>query len=395
MAVGWALTTIIFASVGTILVESGLPVEVARTKRQEKCSDLTEGITKKCIPYYFLINSTMELDDNDTQNFTSNVCEGDCGRMIYRYLVDCNVVLNGVSGAALLDLVCATPTINGTRCINVSSSFYDTETKLSNVCSAPDNECNDTCNSAITAQISAMGCCFYTYYGLLLGTDFVNKLFNSCGANITVCDGGFSNQTIPLPENYCPEVSIDGIPNACRDFIQFDNILELASTDPDQFVSSFCKEECAKPLYDYFKECDKVSKNSTAPTLDLMCTSNPEGKECVEIIFDQTFDGVCNDVETSNQCLTDCSAALQKLSDDYGCCFYSQAALLGNVDVDDILHNKCSVETPGLCEKGGISGDVIDAPGGKVYDDDTGDTSAFKASVAMVFTILLLGTIIH
>ena len=211
-------------------------------------------------------------------------------------------------------------------------------------------------------------------------------------------------------ENYCPEVSIDGIPDACHDFIQFDNILQFAFTDPDPFVSSFCKGECAKPLYDYFKECDKVSKNSTAPTLDLMCTSNPEGKECVKMMSDafvqQTHFNTCISLDTSDQCPTGCSAALQRITDDYGCCHYSLFILFGNED--ETLLDKCSLKTPGLCKKGGISGDVIDAPGGKVYDDDTGDASApggkvhdddtgdvsaFKASVTIVFTVLLLGTI--
>lgn len=409
MAVGWALTVLIFASVSTILVESGLPAEVARTKREEECGGLANSTSQECLRNYSLIspdNST--VDSNDTQTFISNVCEGECGREIYDYLVKCNVVLSGVSSAALLDLVCATPAINGvsdTRCIAVSSSFYDTLTRLSSECTflaAPDKECDATCNSTIAAQINAMGCCFYTYYGLSLGTNYVNYLFSSCGADITACDGGFSNQTIPLPdsyENYCPEVSINGIPNSCRNFIQFDNILQFASTDPDRFVSSFCEGQCAKPLYDYFKDCDKVSRNSTAPTLDFMCTSNPKGKECVQFISDpslqQTFDGVCKGIETSDECPTGCSAALQTISNDYGCCFYTQAALVGNVDVDDILHDKCSVETPGLCKKGGISGNVIDAPGGDDTggNDDTGNASAFKASVTVVFT-LLLGTII-
>lgn len=407
MAVSWALTILIFSSVGTILVESSLPAEVARTKRQEECGNIAKSVFQDCDQYLLITpdNSTM-LYNHDTQTFISKVCEGDCGRRIYAYLVKCDVVLDGVNGATLLDLLCATPTINGvsdTRCINVSSSIYDTLTRLSGVCTflaAPDAECDATCSSNITEQISAMGCCFYTYYSLSSGTNFVNNLFSSCSANITVCDGRFSNKPITLPdvvhgiENYCPEVSIDGIPDACHNFIQFDNIQQFASTDPDQFVSSFCKGECAKPLYDYYKECDKVSKNSTAPTLDLMCTSNPEGKQCVKIISDpsfyQTIDGVCNGVETSDQCPTGCSAALQEISDDYGCCFYTQVALLGNVDVDDILNDKCSVKTPGLCEKGGISGNVIDAPGGNDIDD-TGDTSAFKASVTLVFTILLLG----
>lgn len=407
MAVVWVLTALIFASVDTLLVDSAIPAKVARTKRQEECGGLANSISEECLQYYQLIsadNSTM--GSNATQAFISEVCEGDCGRKIYDYFVKCDV-----SSAAFLDLVCAINNVSDTRCIAFSSLTFNTLSTVSSVCSSlgdPDAECNAKCNSTITAQINAMGCCFYTYYGLILGTNYTDYLFSSCSADITVCDGGFSNETITLPDvpptsgnneydNYCPDVSTNGIPESCRNFIQFDNILQFASTEPDQFVASFCKGECAKPVYDYYKDCDEVSKNSTAPNLDLMCTSNPEGKECVKIISDvsvqRTLFG-CASVLTSDQCPKGCSAALQKISDDYGCCFYTQFALFETVDVDGILHDKCGVETPGLCRKGGISGNVIDAPGGKTYDDKTGDdetddASAVKPSLIMVFTTLL------
>ena len=365
---------------------------------------------------------------HDDITFIDNVCDGQCGPEIYDYFKDCDQ-----DGVPVLDYLCATPASGGTRCKAALYEASETEQVIFQECATG---CSSTCNSTINAQISAHGCCFYTYYGLAVGTDIASRLFSSCSADTTVCDGGFSNETIPLPavvayssgngdvnngtintngsvdRNFCPSVSIDEIPDACHNFLELDKILLSASTNPAEFVSSFCTGECAKPLYDYLKECDKVSKESNAPLLDLLCTSNPDktNVNCASILSDpsvqSTIDGVCHDVNSeSDGCPAGCGTSLQTISDKFGCCFYTRLALLlGAINVNDVV-DKCGVENAGACKMGALSGDVIDVTGGgdgdgdgdgdrdsNGNDDDNDSTTAIRASAITSFTTLLLLT---
>ena len=118
--------------------------------------------------------------------------------------------------------------------------------------SLPDIDCDSSCSSALNTQVNALGCCFYTYYGLSIGTEYADSLFSSCSADIEVCIGVFSGNTIPLPavtgsddgggqsyDNYCPSVPVDGITLECRNHIHIQAIEQYAFTDPAGFASSF------------------------------------------------------------------------------------------------------------------------------------------------------------
>ena len=385
------------SSLSIIVVDCS--VQPLSPKRQEDvCADFVFNISQDCLSYldfYFSVSGAA--------SFITNVCQGGCGEEIYNYHVRCDNV-TGENNAAFVDFLCASPP---SYCVNAVQAIQAFQVTINQQCtfltSLPGTDCGFSCSSAINNQVNALGCCMYTYYGLSYGTVFANFLFSSCSADIAVCDGGFSEETIPLPaetgsdggggqsyDNFCPSVPVDGIPLECRNYIQIQAIEQYAFMDPDGFVSSFCVEECAKPLYDYFKECDEVSTNSTAPYLDLLCTSNPAGTECARIISSEfvgnTLEGVCSTAKDSNVCPMGCSAALQEINDDFGCCFFSRISILeGTAEANEILREKCSVAVPGPCERGGLSGEVI-----------TGDGSVatmIQMSTFVFFVSLVVGTL--
>ena len=413
-----------------LVVEGILRTEVARqTKRQvvagggRKCANFEYDVSENCRSSLAFGSGVWYAE------FSTNFCLGDCGREIYDYYTKCDGV-TGENNAAVLDFLCATPTINGvtgTQCISKLSTIRAFEEAVKKQCTfqGPENDCNPTCSATINTQNRALGCCLYTYAGLREGTLFANYLFKSCSADVTVCDGGFSNQLIPLPLTYgydasgsgsgssssddffstgydsCQDedVSINQVPVPCREFIQTDLILLRAYSQPEAFVSSFCRGPCAKPVYEYFKKCNKDLK---APALDFLCTSDPKsGADCARIISSTTFDsafkekGVCN---ATDVCSTDCSTALKDIKKNFGCCLYTYFAVFGNTTAaDEILRNRCDIDTPGLCQIGALSGDVINAPGREKDDaagseeKDGSNTSAMKASTFLVFATLLLG----
>ena len=192
----------------------------------------------------------------------------------------------------------------------------------------------------------------------------------------------------------CPSVSSDRIlPHICREFTQFHLIEQYALTDPEGFVSHFCTGECVKPLYDYFKACDKMSNTSNASYLDLLCTSNAAGEKCARLLSNiNTFGGDCSTIEESDVCPRNCRAALQEMNHTFGCCFYTRLALLnGTMKANEILNKKCSVENPGMCKRGALSGNVIVVPGEEEHDHS--DYSASGASSIDIFAILFFGII--
>ena len=190
------------------------------------------------------------------------------------------------------------------------------------------------------------------------------------------------------------DVSTDELPlNICREFTQFHLIEQYALTDPEGFVSHFCTGECVKPLYDYFKACDKMSNTSNASYLDLLCTSNAAGEKCARLLSNSnTFGDDCGTSEESDVCPKNCSAALQEMNQTFGCCFYTRLALLnGTMKANEILNKKCGVENPGLCKRSALSGNVIVVPGEE--ENDHSDHSASGASSMVIFATLFFGII--
>ena len=391
-------TTLVLVSLHMLVVEGSLRADMTRRmkRQQNACADFGD-LPADCLS--FIDSVALE----NIASYITNVCLGDCGQEIYDFYTKCDSV-TGENNAAVLDFFCATSTIDdatGTQCVSTVSTILALETTLEKQCpflSSPEITCSPTCGAAINSHNRALGCCLYTYYGLVVGTDYADYLFNSCSADIAVCDGGFSNQSIPLPAatagsggviyggSNCPNLSIDQIPVECRDFIQFHLIELYAYSEPEDFVSTFCTGVCAKPLYDYFKQCDKVSMNSTAPTLDFLCTSDPSGMECARFISNTTaLNDVCAGADESDSCPTGCSTTLKQINTDFGCCLYTYIALLLNtMKADEILHNKCDINSPGLCQVGALSGEIIDTRGREADDSSDGNNNCPDISIDQI-----------
>ena len=351
-----------------------------------ECISLVQNLPAACQQYanlQFLYTAAYVNPDT----FIADFCDSTCGRRAYDYFVACDAITDD-NEAAVVDFLCA-QTDDGDDCARIYSDGT-LETVFSSPCaSISDTFCSDECSDVLQEPVKRWGCCLFTLTALDDNVTFIEGIVEQCRlpGNPHLCIGGFSDRPVaaePGGETTCDRLR-KKIPDDCNQ-VTFDTLGAFAYLNPEGYLSDFCKSDCATPVYEYLAQCD-VQEN--AAYIDFFCTEGPNNRDCVNIIsdsnLDATFEGVCADVN-GEMCSSQCSAAIRRLSNDWGCCLYSFGALENNVTFVDDVYSECGVSSPSLC-KGAISGDLIDAPGSENVIRDG------AVSAVVSFTLLAIATI--
>ena len=163
---------------------------------------------------------------------------------------------------------------------------------------------------------------------------------------------------------------INTVPETCRPVLS-QTIDGAALASPTTFINRYCGDTCAKPLYNYFKNCDARSNNATK--FDVFCSSNATtgGQRCLPqvragIVANNSFLLSCAiyiDLDAvamgKLRCASSCKTALAAAHDTLGCCLYSfYAAILGPRNATKVF-SLCSEDPRTPCV-GGVSGKIID-----------------------------------
>ena len=360
------------------------------------CKQLAQELPSDCQSYTSI--ETLMSSGYANPDFISNFCNSNCAMPVYDYYLKCDMLTRAYD-APFVDFLCAKNSAD-TDCAGIL-----TDTSLFAVfgttCEATtDKLCTDDCSDALQQPTTDWGCCLFTFTALNDNITYIEGIVEQCKLpeNIGLCTGAFSGGPVKAPAGF---VDSDGtceklaaaIPEGCDEFTSEVAILELAYSDPTALVSNFCKSGCAKPIFEYVKNCFKLTRDSedAAAYIDFFCSSDSRlDSQCAGILSDEfvsnTVESLCQDA-TANSCSDACSIALQESSGDWGCCLYTLHALDTNVTfVNDIL-DRCKVESPGLCE-GALSGAPISAPGIEDAALTTAVSSAMLVATAMLLALV-------
>ena len=148
----------------------------------------------------------------------------------------------------------------------------------------------------------------------------------------------------------------------------------------------YCGDDCAQPLYSYFRDCD-VPGSKNATTFDFFCSSNAAGNRCLPQLFggQVSFTSSCADPIQETTCDDTCKTALAAAYDVLGCCLFSYYAVIGDLEGADALFTFCSEDPNTLCT-GGVSGETLQFPTPAVnpeceeFVDDVDDSCRYLLS---------------
>ena len=306
----------------------------------------------------------------DPDTFRTNFCNSECGEAVYNYHFWCDRI-RGSDDAAKVDFLCA-QNDGGTTCAGI---FLDSSLETVLSCADVSNTiCSDQCSTVLQEPSHTWGCCLFTLTALADNIMHSGGIFEQCKLpedQAHVCDGAFSGEPVAAPgvETTC-DMLARAIPDRCNQYLS-DNtltpLMTLTFSNPDEFLSGFCESECAKPIYEYLSKCYILEgdEETAAVELDLFCSEDRGGSDCVRMLFDDKFQrrvDECGDLEKAPGCFLECSPFFEELSNDWGCCFYSYSSLESNVTYSDQVWGQCEVSNPGLC-RGAISGRTIGTTG--------------------------------
>ena len=149
----------------------------------------------------------------------------------------------------------------------------------------------------------------------------------------------------------CSDVSV--IPESCQSLLE-SSLDDAESGGSSALVENYCNDTCAQPLYDYFRECDKVTGFSNATRFDFFCSSNSTGGLCIPALFaDLSFTSECT--FESGACEDECKTALTTARDSLGCCVYSYFAVAARPRIAAGIYSLCGLGDQDLCD-GGVTG---------------------------------------
>ena len=190
----------------------------------------------------------------------------------------------------------------------------------SHSCNCPHIHCTRDCGDALEIYRDDTKCCLSAVRSSL---DDYHMWEEYCGLEPPVlCND--STLTLTPPEN----------PQSCEDGFQ----QRLIYTD-------FYCTAAGQSIVDTLTECG----HDDATLLVNFCGTNEHGAQCLDVAFDVSDNAVseCNSVADS--CTANCSASLELLRDQYGCCAYP--ALTTLLHSDRNLWSLCNVEAPGVCSE--------------------------------------------
>ena len=333
----------------------------------DDCNLLQQGLPPQCLGVVSL-DTLISQATVDPDMFRTNFCNSECGEAVYYYHLRCDRI-SGSRIAAMVDFLCA-QNDDGATCAGIISD-PSVQVVYSPMCAdVSDTFCSDQCSTVLQEPSRTWGCCLFTLTAFDDDITYIEGIVEQCKLpedQAHVCDGAFSGEPVAVPgvETTC-DMLTRAIPDHCIQYLS--DITTLASSNPDEILSGFCKSECANQLYNYFSKCyiQEGAGKTTAAYLDLFCSEDRGGADCVKMLtdsnFQSTFENECATLETAPVCSPECSRSFVELSDDWGCCFYSFTSLESNVTYSDLVWSQCGARIPGLCQ-GALSGSTIDAPG--------------------------------
>ena len=361
------------------------------------CQHLTQKLRSDCLSYTSI--ETLISIGYVNPDFISNFCNSVCAIPVYDYFRECDLITRR-HNAPYVDFLCAKNTAD-TDCVGILSdtslfAVFDTTCEATT-----DKLCTDDCSDALQQPATDWGCCLFTFTALNDNITYTEGIVEQCKLpeNIGLCSGAFSGGPVKVPTGFvdshgtCEKLAA-AIPEGCDEFISEVAILEFAYSDPTALVSNFCKSGCAKPIFEYVKNCFKLTRDSedAAAYINLLCSSDSRlGSQCAGILSDEfvsnTVESLCQDA-TADSCSDACSIALQESSGDWGCCLYTLQALDTNVTFVNDIYDRCKVESSGLCE-GALSGAPILTPSIEDAALNTAVSSAMIVATAMLLALVL------
>ena len=157
------------------------------------------------------------------------------------------------------------------------------------------------------------------------------------------------------------------LPEDCREILTL-TVEGAAYVDPTSFLSTYCSETCAEPLYNYLVDCDPTGSRENATKFDFLCSSSGDGNPCLpslvtQLTAEDSFVYECLDPlpEDSLGCTPRCQDALDSAYESLGCCLYSFYAVTAGSYGASALFRLCSDDPRTLCV-GGATGAPIDLP---------------------------------
>ena len=101
------------------------------------------------------------------------------------------------------------------------------------------------------------------------------------------CTGHFTNQTLVPPDvgggdKACQHLT-QKLRSDCRTYASIETLISSGYVNPD-LISNFCNSDCAMPVYDYFRECDLITRGYNASYVDFLCAKNTAGAECAGLL---------------------------------------------------------------------------------------------------------------
>ena len=248
----------------------------------------------------------------------------------------------------------------GTEFVEKAASFYcgsngqgtpcyealqiNNGSRVADVCTEDGCPASSSCSVELQQLVSDVGCCVRS-----LGyAELKDSLFGDCDIN----KPGFCPHLFEIegPNEACKafeesfESFLNFVDEECRDAVLpvlhlFEDMndvdaLEMAS-------AAVCIPAC-QSLIDLEAEC--LGTEFVEKAASFYCGSNGQGTPCYETLQINNGSRVA-DVCAEDGCPASCSAELQQLVSDVGCCVRS----LGYVELKDSLFGDCDINKPGFC----------------------------------------------
>ena len=150
------------------------------------------------------------------------------------------------------------------------------------------------------------------------------------------------------------------LPSACRPILA-SGVFGAAFADSTNFVNNYCGDMCGQPLYNYLKNCDAGSNNTTM--FDFFCSSNAAREQCLQQTLtaqDSLLDACANPFQGTT-CNATCESALATANESLGCCLFSYYAVTGGLSGANLIFDFCGEDLKMLCV-GGVSGQTLQFP---------------------------------
>ena len=160
------------------------------------------------------------------------------------------------------------------------------------------------------------------------------------------------------------------LPSQCEQILT-QTIDVVAYGDQTTFLDTYCNSMCARPLYNYFRDCDVGSNNATM--FDFYCSSNAAGNRCLPgliaaVTSEDSFISACANPIVGTTCNRTCETALETAYDTLGCCLFSFYVVTAGQFGANAFFGFCDEDQTTLCV-GGASNQTLQFPAPSVDVD--------------------------